>query len=847
MKISTQLIKKLGYGDIVSLPTDDLVSRIGVQLGAVEEVVELGPRYDGIVVARIVSCTKHPDADRLNICMIDDGRLTQNVERDENDNVQVVCGAPNAREGLIVAWIPPGVVVPSTIENGPFVLEARAIRGQMSNGMLASPKELDLSDDHEGILEIDPNEVGLELTTPGTSFKALYGLDDVIIDIENKMFTHRPDCFGILGVVREIAGIQQKAFKSPDWYMSSDTGSSLEGPALKLTVDNQVPDQVKRFILIAMNNVKVGSSPVWLRSILTRLGIKSVNNVVDITNYLMVLTGQPLHVYDYDKLAALSTDGNVRLQVRLSHKDEKITLLNSKELTFQDDKTAVIAVGDTSVGVGGVMGGSATEVDSDTTRIVIECANFNMYNIRKTSMKYGLFTDAVTRFNKGQSPYQNDRIIMQATKMVSELTGGKITSEIIDDRSYLPSQHKVEVGSDFVNKRLGLSLLAENMAELLRNVECNVQVEADRLIIDPPFWRTDIEIAEDIVEEVGRLYGYDKIPLALPERDIVPAPINQLLAFKQKIRSILSCAGTNELLTYTFVRGQLLEKVGQQTENAFRLSNALSPDLQYYRMSLLPSLLDKVHLNIKSGYGQFTLFELGKVHCKNYLDDDGLPIEDERLAWVFAADEKNARSNHEGAPYYQARRYIQYLTLELGFTVRFESAKDYHPQTPISQAAFAPFEPVRSALIKDKDGVVVGMVGEMRADVCKKLKLPYFIAGFELDVLQLLKLTKKTTYQPLSRYPHIEQDISLQVSTEISYQQVFDTVWDVVIAASKDHGYESKILPLDIYENKSKSEKNITLRVTLNHSNRTLVTEEVNKLMDIISASAKEKLGAKRN
>lgn len=845
MKISVNTIREQGYDNIVSLPTDELVARIGVQLGAVEEVIHLGPRYDGIVVARIVSCEKHPDADRLNICMIDDGGRVQGVERDENDNVQVVCGAPNAREGLLVAWIPPGITVPSTINDDPFVLESRAIRGQLSNGMLASPKELDISDDHEGILEIDAEQIGEELSQTGTAFKRLYGLDDVIIDIENKMFTHRPDCFGILGVAREIAGIQQKSFTSPDWYTKGAQLIPRSDDNLEVVVRNEIPELVKRFMVVAMSGVVVGKSPLWLQSFLTRLGVKSINNVVDVTNYIMLLTGQPLHAYDYDKLLAKS-GGVASIVARKAQSKESLALLNGKTLQF-DNPAVLIATDKVPVGVGGIMGGSETEVDKSTTRIVVECANFDMYNIRKTSMKYGLFTDAVTRFNKGQSPFQNDRILAKAAEMLHELTGAQIASKVYDDTSHLPSMSVIAVGSRFINERLGVQLSVEEMKSLLENVEFVVSVEGEKLLVDYPFWRTDIEIPEDIVEEVGRLHGYDKIELQLPVRDIVPATINEMLQLKQHIRDILSRAGANELLTYSFVHGKLLEKVGQQPESAFRLSNALSPELQYYRLSLTPSLLDKVHPNIKSGYGQFGLFEMNKVHCNDYLDKDGLPIEDDRLAFVFAADDKVAKGQYQGSPYYQARRYVQYLLGELGFTARFEPATDYQPDVTIARAAHAPFESKRSAIIRDKNGEFLGEIGEFRSSVRKSLKLPEFTAGFELDLSQLLKLTKPNSYEPLSRFPSTEQDISLQVDADTTYEQVFDTAYSVITDAEVAHGYRAKLSPVDIYQFEGAVVKNITLRVTMNHPDRTLVTEEVSRLMDAIAFAAAEKLAATRN
>lgn len=850
MKVSIQTVnylnEKYGCSSKIS-DIDDIVHRIGVQLGAVEEVEDWGKYYDGIIVAKVVSCEKHPDADKLSVCMIDDGGRAKDVERDNNNNVRVVCGAPNVRAGLTVAWLPPGTTVPSTVKKDPFVLEAREIRGVISNGMLASPAELNLSDNHEGILEIDAQEVGEEFVIPGTSFKNLYGLDDVIIDCENKMFTHRPDCFGILGVARELAGIQGLAFKSPDWYIRKPEVKMGEGLPLQIKVEDT--DLVPRLMAVTLKDVSVGPSPIWLQAFLTRVGIKSINNVVDMTNYYMQLTGQPLHAYDYDKVAKLSGTTPV-IMARQAKKGERIALLNGKTVEF-DSPAIVIATDKQAIGVGGVMGGSETEVDETTNNIILECATFDMYNIRRTSMKYGLFTDAVTRFTKGQSPLQNYFVICKVAQDISEQTGAKLASEIFDVRSEKTEKlgkfdRSTLVTSEFINERLGTDLSNEKIIKLLTNVEIDAHVAAGSLCITPPYWRTDIELPEDVVEEVGRLYGYNKLPVVLPKRDLAPANENNILNIKSTIRTILSNAGANEVLTYSFVHGDLLTKVGQDKEMAIELSNALSPELQYYRLSLLPSLLDKVHANIKAGHSQFAIFEINKSHCKDYVDKDGLPIEEQRLAFVFVADAKTQSSDYSGAPYYIARKYMQYLLAELGFTARFESAIDHNPKLNVSKAAFAPFEPKRSAIVKDKNGEFIGEIGEFRSSVRKNLKLPEYVAGFELDVLQLLKLTRNKSYSPLSRFPSTDQDISLQVDASTSYESVFDVVWQRLAQAESEHGYEVKLSPVDIYQQETSNTKNITLRVTLTHHDRTLVTDEVSSLMDSVAAVAHKKLGAIR-
>lgn len=800
-----------------------LIEKIGAQLGAVEEVEYFGPRYDGIVVAKVASCQKHPGADKLSVCVIDDGGVVQNVARGEDGHVQVVCGAPNVRAGQTVAWLPPGVTVPASLSKEPLVLEAREIRGQVSNGMLASPSELGISDSHEGILEIDEKEA-----KPGQPLKELFGLDDVVIDIENKMFTHRPDCFGVLGVARELAGIQGKKFTSPDWYLNAKPLPEFANSQITVNVDTEL---VPRFSAIAMAGVKVAPSPTWLQAGLNRVGLKPINNVVDITNYLMYVTGQPLHAYDGDKLPAKNTLG-----ARLSKKGEKVALLNGKTLELQDDSTVVIISGDKVVGIGGVMGGKDTEVSAETSNIIIECASFDMYNIRRTTMKYGLFTDAATRFTKGQSPLQNMVVLSKALAMLEELTGGKQSSSVTDKKQPLSPSPSLSIQPKFINERLGSKLTQDEIAKLLTNVEfAVVNVVEGTLEITPPFWRTDIEIHEDIVEEVGRLHGYDNLPRVLPPRPTKPAGKNPLLELKHNLRSSISSAGANELLTYGFVHENLFKNTGQSANLAFQLGNALSPDLQYYRMSLTPSLLERVHPNVKAGQPEFALFELGTTHNKLHKDDDnGLPKEFPTLALVTTS------ATSKTPAYYQARAYLDFLACQFGLTLRYDAIKQA-PDFPVVK----PFDWSRSAIITDvRSGQVLGMIGEYKQSVLRNLKLPVATAGFEIGLEELLSSKTETSYKKLSKFPSVQQDISLKVPTGVTYQQIYDVLSEELLG---NPDVSATLTPLDSFQRSDDTEHaQYAFRLAIAHHHKTLKSEEVNNMLDAAAKTAQDKLGAER-
>ncbi len=822
MRVSLNEIKQYIDGELP--PVDELVKRINEQLGGVEDVIDFGDIYKDAVIVRVVSCEKHPNADKLHVCLIDDNGVVKDVERGNDGLVKVVCGAPNVHAGMLAIWLPPRAVVPSTYhDDEPFVLGARELRGEMSNGMLASPKELGLGDSHEGILELDANEwkpISVEIKA-GTSFATAYGLDDQIIDIENKMFTHRPDLFGQLGVAREVAGITGKTFVSPNWY--KDFPKFNKGSGLDLTISNDAQDVVPRFMAVAIKDVKVKPSPTWLQAELVRLGGKPINNIVDVTNYVMLLTAQPTHAYDYDKLRGH------KLGARLARNGEKAELLNGKtyELTESD---IVIVDGEGIVGLGGVMGGGNSEVSNDTKNIVLEVANFDMYAIRKSSMRHGLFTDAVTRFNKGQSPLQNPYVLNLLLKSVLDVAGGVQASEVEDKHDELNDVQSVKTTPEFINSRLGLSLDAKEIETLLSNVEFAVDTNDGERWFKAPFWRTDIELPEDIVEEVGRLYGFDKLPRELPQRSIEPATLDSRLQAKRLIRRSLKQSGANEVLTYSFVHRKLLEKANQDDSEAFGLSNALSPDLQYYRLSLLPSLLDKVRPNIKNGFDEFVLYELGKGHNKRNVDEQGLPNETELLELVYAS-----KQSHDGALFYKVRRIIDQLCKDAAIEVTYQ---------PITESLDYPgasvFEQSRSAFVMTKNGQTLGIVGELKQSVRQGFKLPDTVAAASLSFASFHEALEavSNTYLPLSRFPAISQDISLVVAKNVSYADVYASAQEAV-KQDNDESLQLTLSPISIYRADGSDTKTITLRLRAVSYEKTLTDDDVKVLIERISEAAK--------
>jgi len=817
MIVSVNWLKK--FTDI-DVPIDELATLIGARLVEIEEVIDLGAKYKGAVVARVVERKKHEDSDHLNVAKLDDGGVVSGVERDENGYVQVVCGAPNVCEGLLVAWLPPNSIVPETAnDNEPFVLGARNLRGVMSNGMIASARELDLFDDHAGILEIDKEVV------PGAPFAEAYELNDYLLDIENKSLTHRPDCFGIIGFAREVAAIQDKQFITPKWLkegvVSSDIATTIEAPTI--TIDD--PKLSDRYQAVVLTGAKeAAQSPLQIQTYLARVGIRPINAVVDVTNYLMMLTGQPLHAFDYDKLLTVG-DGKADIHVRRGRNNETLTLLDGRTITLTSEDI-VIANGEKAIALAGAMGGAETEIDNSTKRIILESATFNLYNLRATQMRHGIFSEAITRFTKGQPAELTAPVLANAVRMLHDFTGSEQASVVAEAYPGKKVASNITLDASAVNEALGSNYTIEDMLDTLRHVEFDATMTCDDeellpgsdgcLHVTPPYWRSDIHIPEDVIEEIGRINGFDSIIPTLPLRDFTAVQPSEFDQLRSRIRDSLVRAGANEVLTYSFVHGDVLTKAGQKQDDSYRIVNSISPDLQYYRQSLTPSLLGTIHPNVKQGHDSFAVFELNKVHPKQHgITEENVPKEADMVALTMT--NKELRS---GAPYYQAKRMLEYLADSLGLTFEY-TAIDADPNYPV----MAPFEHRRSALVTDKiTGALLGVVGEYKKAVSHSFKLPEYSAGFELGTEALLKATRQqsVSYAPLSRYPSTERDICFQVSSNVTYRQIVEAA----SSALNETAFQTSISPLDIYQAQEVT-RNITVRIKVTATDHTLTGDEV--------------------
>jgi len=837
MIISVNWLKK--FTDI-DLPINELATLIGARLVEIEEVIDLGAKYKGVIIARVAECKKHEDSDHLNVTKLDDGGVTPNVERDENGYVQVVCGAPNVREGLLVAWLPPSSTVPETASDvEPFVLAARKLRGVMSNGMIASARELDLFDDHTGILEIDKE------VAPGTSFAEAYELDDYLLDIENKSLTHRPDCFGIIGFAREVAAIQDKQFHTPEWLKAAEPTASSETAIAAPSVTIDSPELSDRYQAVILTGAKEAAvSPLQIQTYLARVGVRPINAVVDVTNYLMMLTGQPLHAFDYDKLLAMN-EGKADIHVRAGRTGETLALLDGRTITLTPDDI-VIANGEKAVALAGAMGGAETEIDGSTKTIILESATFNLYSLRATQMRHGIFSEAITRFTKGQPAELTAPVLKNAIQMLHDFADATQASDIAEVYPGKKQPSEITLDAAVVNGVLGSNYTVEDMLDTLQHVEFEATMTCDDKDLLPgsdgclhvvaPYWRSDIHIPEDVIEEVGRINGFDTIEPVLPLRDFTAVRPSDFDAFRSQVRQALVRAGANEVLTYSFIHGDALVKAGQKQEDSYKIVNSISPDLQYYRQTLTPSLLATIHPNIKQGYDSFAVFELNKVSLKQQkMTEENVPKEVNSLALAITS-----RQTLEDASYYQAKKMLDYLMKTLGIQLSYQPI-----QADLNYPVVAPFEHRRAALVMTQTtAATVGIIGEYKKSVGRSFKLPDATAGFELDMGALFKaaLGQKTQYAPLSRYQGTERDICFQVDSHVLYGTIVSEIEQVLARTT----LQTSISPIDIYQPENETKKNVTIRIKLTATDHTLSGDEaavvVASVVEAVSASTGAKV-----
>jgi len=793
MKVSLSWLKNYIPLETPAAELAEALTMAGLEVDSVRERYDY---LDTVSVARIARVDPHPNAEKLRVCLIDTLK----------GGTAVVCGAPNVAPGMLVPWAAPGTELP----NGTVIAE-NVIRGEASAGMLCSEAELGLGLDRSGIMALAAD---LEVGTPLA--KALK-LADAVIEID--LTPNRPDCLSILGIAREIAAIQGRRMTCPDTTLK-DGAQSIDA---QTSVTIEAPDHCPRYAARLVENVTIAPSPFWLQDRLLSVGLRPINNIVDITNFVLLEMGQPLHAFDFDRLA------QHRIVVRTAEPGETFVTLDNKERSLDADML-MICDGEKPVAVAGVMGGLNSEIAPTTRRVLIESAYFNPRSIRKTSKKLGLVTDASFRFERGVDPEGVVAAVNRAAQMMVEIGGGHLVEGIVDEYPNRQRAVHLDLSVQRTNRLLGTRLERQAVAALLRTIDFDVAEgeNEDALIVTPPSFRVDVTRPEDLMEEVARLYGYQKIETsfpAMPAEGTVPLPALQL---RQRVKQAMSGLGFYETITYSFVHRESADRLrlppGDPRRQALPILNPLTEDQAVMRTSLVPGMLATMAHNHSQGIRNLKLFETGKIFIAG--PEGELPLEIESLIGLWSGARRPGSWQQKEVPcdFYDIKGIAEALLKMLKIDgVQFSA-------TPPGQCGYT--RPGRSAEII-AGAEPIGRVGEIHPQVLDNYALKQTGCLFEVRLDRLAELIPpKLLARPTPRFPAVMRDITIIVERRLEAQRVLNAV------AAMDQPLVEAAWLFDVFEGQPipPGKKSVSFRLTYRAADRTLSDEEVNALHGTIGA-----------
>ena len=786
MKISWHWLGR--HVDLSGLEPEELANRFTLAVAELEGIEEVGAGMEDVVAGRITGLRPHPEADKLRLVDLDLG--------DRSDTL--VSGAPNCEVGMVTAVALPGVTLPA----GP--VEVAAIRGVESRGMTCSEADLGLSDDNSGILALPAD------TAPGTPLSELAPIHDWIIEIDNKSLTHRPDCWSHRGIAREIASLTGRPLKDLDLELEFTRDEPVE-----IRVEDQ--DLCPRFTAVSYAGITVAPSPLWLKTMLHRVEVRPISNVVDLTNFVMLDMGNPVHAYD----ARFIEDAVII--VRRGEEGETLTTLDDQVRAI-GASDVIIADGERGVGLGGIMGGLDSEIVDDTTEVVLESANFQASAIRRTSSRLGLRTEASARFEKALDPAFAEHSSRLFGKMLLDLDpGARITSAFIDVAAPPPAPTVVETSCSFIRRKLGDDVSDDRIVAILEGLEFVVEAEGDALRVTVPTFRAtkDIGIPEDLVEEVGRMIGYDNITPTPPLAAVQPPPRPQSRVVERRLRHFMVTGGGVEVMQYSFDSAPWAETIGYSLDGAVRLANPISADMPVMRRSLIPNLLSALRKN-QTHRDEVFIFEMGRVF--HHPETEGaVPDQQRHLGAVFSTTdalrpERNFR---------QVKWVIeQLLAINERGSYRLEIAAA-GPELPwVTEGRLLA---VRD-LVSDE---LVGWMGQVNPVLCAKARLRGGVGFFELDLEPMIASPRKElTYQPLPRFPRISNDLSFIVPNAVTHQAVVEGVE----AAGGELLKETELVAVFEGAPIPDGHKSLSYRLTFGSDERTLRDDEVKPAVDAVIA-----------
>jgi phenylalanyl-tRNA synthetase beta chain len=776
-----------------------LADRLAMTGTEVERVERHGvAALENFVVGRVLEAGALPDADRLTVCLVDAG---------DGEPRQIVCGAPNVAAGQTVAVAKPGAVMPDGTK-----LRKAKLRGQESDGMILAEDELAIGTEHAGIIVLSDN--GL---TPGTPLEGVLPIATDVLVLE--ITPNRPDCLGIYGVAREVHAATEAPLSAPPWDNDAHPG----GEVGQLTVDVQCPELCPRFTARVFEDVKIGPSPWWLKARLMAAGQRPISNVVDITNYVMLLTGQPLHAFDLDRVAG------ARLTVRRAEDGEVIETLDGQTRTL-DHEMVLIADADGPTSIAGVMGGARSEVAPDTTTVLMEVANWIGANIHRTSLKLGLRSEASTRFEKQLQPEQALEAQAVATKLMVELCGARAVPGTIDVGGVGPEPPTVRLRDARVESLLGTPIPRERSRRILQALEFTTSDAPDGLDVKAPtFRRDDVTREADLIEEVARIDGLEKLPATLPSRHGASGRLTSIQQLRRRAADALTAQGLDEIVGWSFARPELAHRLRLAPQRAVELENPMSAEQSELRTTLLGSLLDVARRNLAHGASMLRLFEAGAVYLPD--GERELPREPHHVAALLLGDVRPAswRDPEPGtADFFAAKGVLEGLldTLRVPWAVRAEARPFLHPG--------------RAAAILAR-GRPVGWLGEIHPQIAAEWDIRETVGAFELDLDDAAADAVLTPlYEDVTSFPEVREDLAVVVADRVTAAEVLEVVrrsGAPLLAAAE---------VFDVYRDPDllgADNVSLALRLAYRAPDRTLTDEEVAERRARIVAALADQLG----
>ena len=784
------------YIDFELSPSElaDRLTMLGVE---VESIKQLGAELEGVIVGSVTSIRPHPNADKLVLCQVDTGGT---------DELQIVCGAPNVREGMLA----PVATIGTTLPVGLTIKRAK-LRGETSQGMLCSEKELGLSDDAAGLMELSTE------TPLGTPLSEALGLDDAVFELE--ITPNRPDCLSLIGVAREIRAETGNPLKLPTVDVKE---SDIDVRDLtSVTID--APDLCPRYAARVIQGVKVAESPAWLQQRLESVGIGVINNIVDVTNFVLMEYGQPLHAFDYHKLT------ENRIVVRRAADSEQITTLDEIERELTPDML-VIADAEKPVALAGIMGGYDSEITETTCDVLLESAYFNPSSVRATAKALGISTEASYRFERGADPGVVLAALDRAAQLIVELAGGTICEGTVDVYPGRQPLTKVQFRPERVNFVLGTTLEAAEMAQILNRLGFDVDATGDVYQVTVPTFRSDVTREIDLIEEIARVYGYDNIPTTLPKGDIPVPASNPKTEVGRRVKHFLLAAGMMEVVNYSFCDPNCFDRIRLTAEDPFRntlkLRNPLSPEMSVLRTTLTPGLLENAQHNRNHQIDTIALFEIGSVFVY-----DGEEKEPQRVTGVLAGQigEGVYSDPHRAPDFFDIKGLVEGMLEVCGvvdWTLQKTEVRTFHPGRNAE------------VLLGDRR---LGAFGEVHPEVLENYDLPYKAYLFEFDLEGLADATTfAKRFEPISIYPKVARDLAIIVDKEV----LSDMPTELIYTTGGDSVDSVRLF--DVYEGEQVPEgkKSLAYTITYHSATETLTDKAVNALHDKIVKRLNRELGA---